>query len=65
MPPKNAVIVNALMTALRKTTSAHNAVKEGIATHAEKHRVALHESREKMARDARIADGAKRANGQL
>lgn len=37
-----------LADALRKTISAHQAVIEGIATHAEKHRVEMDAKRDRM-----------------
>lgn len=65
MPPKNAAAMNALMEALRRTATAHEDVRQGIATHAEKHRASMHEAREKMAREAKINEGIARANSSL
>lgn len=65
MAGKNASVMNAVMTSLRNTGSAHTAVREGIATHAEKHRTAMHEAREKLAREAKVNAGIARANSQV
>jgi hypothetical protein len=43
-----------LVSALRKTLTASDAVREGIATHAEKHKADQHKARETAAAQARL-----------
>lgn len=54
-----------LSNAIRKTLSAHRAVLEGIATHAERHRAALEAARHEAEQQAKIKEGIKRQNAQL
>jgi hypothetical protein len=65
MDNRTSVAMNALLASLRTTVTAHDAVRQGIATHAERHRAAMHAEREKMAREAKINEGIVRANTQL
>lgn len=50
---KSPVRVDVAGAALRVRNS-HDAVMEGIATHAEKHRIVLHEKRAKLAADKKL-----------
>jgi hypothetical protein len=50
---------------LERTVSAHEAVHEGIATHAEKHRDAQHKAREAAAAARRLLAGAAAAHDHL
>ena len=65
------MIINATMVSQRlaktveSTLSSHAAVRAGIATHAEKHRVKVGELRNKRKHDLAIADGATRNVGKL
>lgn len=50
---------------LQKTISAHEAIKQGIATHAQKRRVLQQEARHAAERQARISEGAAKQNAQI
>ena len=50
---------------LRKAISAHRAVSEGIATHAEKHRAKREAHQNKMARDHELAKPLGRGGSRL
>lgn len=65
MTKKIPVVITDIQQAARDLISAHKAVGEGIATHAEKHRVATNQKREEAARNLRIAEGARRHNAEI
>lgn len=50
---------------IRKMASAHDAVRKGIATHAEKQRVLHQEQRHAAEQQARILEGVKKQNEQV
>lgn len=56
--------INILMQ-LERTVKAHEAVHEGIATHAEKHRDAQHKAREAAARARKLLEGAAAAHAGI
>ena len=51
--------------ALASAVSAHQAIMEGIATHAEKHTAALDQARKDAEHEQRISDGIERARNQV
>lgn len=54
-----------LQEAVRDVISAREAVRQGIADHAEKRRVAMQELRHEVERQAKISDGIKRQNAKI
>lgn len=53
---------DSLLSALDSVVKAHQAVKEGIATHAQKHQVAVDARREKVRQDNAISAGISEHN---
>lgn len=54
-----------LRTVMRELTSAHEAITEGIATHAEKHRAKLEAARHAAEQTAQINEGIKRQSASI
>lgn len=54
-----------MFKALARVHSAHQAIRDGIATHAEKHESAIDARRRKLEEDARIANGIAAANAKV
>lgn len=65
MPVNNQRVLSELKVSLQKTISAHEAIKQGIATHAEKRRALQQEARHAADRQARITEGAAKQNAQV
>lgn len=65
MVKSNAQALTNLQETARKLVSAHEAIKQGIATHAEKERATLQAKRHATEQQARIAEGAAKQNAQV
>lgn len=65
MPVNKAKALSDLQESVRNVISAHEAIKQGIATHAEKRRALQQESRHAADRQARISEGAAKQNAQV
>lgn len=65
MAPKTITAMTDLQAATRKLISAHEAVREGIATHVEKRRALLQAMRHEAEMQAAINAGAERNNASL
>lgn len=65
MPVNKAKALSDLQESVRNVISAHEAIKQGIATHAEKRRALQQEARHAADRRARISEGAAKQNAQV